>query len=335
MQFKSRSLDELGSLIVGDHKFFRYRSSYFITQLFEEAGLPHRHNGEWRPKWATEQIKDMIEKTPAAPNQLPPDFIALLQALMVIEDAQEDDPDRSKALEALNAPLKREGFTAFFDSNNDLYFKHLGTQTASVKPNPHRAFNPEEVARRSQLEAFLNKCSEDDLLHDVLLPLFRQLGFHRIVETGHEDKNIEHGKDMWMRYTLPTQHMLYIGLQAKKGKLDASADSTKLDGPNTGVAIVHHQVLMMLDSPVWDSELNIERLVDHAYIVAGGKITKSARLWIGRNLAPKQRSRIFFMDRDDILDLYVSSNTPLPAGAVPPPPPPPASPFDWDDEVPF
>ena len=146
--------------------------------------------------------------------------------------------------------------------------------------------------------------------------MLRQIGFHRVTPSGHKDKNLEHGKDVWMRYMLPSQHMLYFGIQAKRGRLDASADSTKRDGLNTNIAIIHGQVLMMLDSVIFDPEFNSERLVDHAFIVAGGDVTKSARLWLGRNLGNSQRSRIMFMDRDDILNLFISSNTQLPFKAI-------------------
>lgn len=37
---------------------------------------------------------------------------------------------------------------------------------------------------------------------------------------GHKDKTLEYGKDLWMKFTLPTQHVLYFGIQAKKGKLE-------------------------------------------------------------------------------------------------------------------
>jgi hypothetical protein len=53
-------------------------------------------------------------------------------------------------------------------------------------------------------------------------------------------------------------------------------------------------------------------LVDHAYIVAGGEITKVARAWIGNNLDASQRRSIALMDRDDILNLYVVTNLPVP-----------------------
>ena len=68
-------------------------------------------------------------------------------------------------------------------------------------------------------------------------------------------------------------------------------------------------------------------LVDHAFIVAGGEITKAARNWLGGKLDQSKRSQILFMDRDDILNLYVVSTLPLPSGAVP------ANPLN--DDIPF
>jgi hypothetical protein len=78
------------------------------------------------------------------------------------------------------------------------------------------------LKKRDDLAKYLDRCSEDELIEEVLLPLFRQLGFHRITAGGHKDKALEYGKDVWMKYVLPTQHVLYFGLQAKKDKLDAS-----------------------------------------------------------------------------------------------------------------
>jgi len=39
--------------------------------------------------------------------------------------------------------------------------------------------------------------------------------FNGLRLAGHKDKALEYGKDIWMRYTLPTQHVLYFGLQVK------------------------------------------------------------------------------------------------------------------------
>ena len=173
---------------------------------------------------------------------------------------------------------------------------------------------------------FLDGASEDELIEEVLLPLFRQLGFHRITAAGHRDKALEYGKDVWMKHTLPTRHVLYFGLQAKKGKLDSSG-VTK--GANANIAEIYNQVLMMLGHEIFDPETSRKVLVDHAFIVAGGEITKAARNWLGGKLDATKRSQVMFMDRDDILNLFVVSNVPLPSKALASSKPPP------DDEIPF
>jgi hypothetical protein len=150
------------------------------------------------------------------------------------------------------------------------------------------------------------------LIEEVLLPLFRQLGFHRVTAAGHKDKALEYGKDLWMKFTLPTQHVLYFGIQAKKGKLDASGVSK---AANVNVAEIHSQATMMLGHEIFDPEIGKRVFVDHAFIVAGGAITKAARNWLGNKLDASKRSQIMFTDRDDVLNLFVVTNLPLPSGA--------------------
>jgi hypothetical protein len=74
---------------------------------------------------------------------------------------------------------------------------------------------------------------------------------------------------------------------------------------------------MMLGHEVFDPEIGKRVLVDHAFIVAGGDITKAARNWLGNKLDASKRSQILFMDRDDILNLYVVTSLPLPSAAWP------------------
>jgi hypothetical protein len=68
---------------------------------------------------------------------------------------------------------------------------------------------------------------------------------------GHKDKALEYGKDIWMKHTLPTTHVLYLGIQVKKAKLDA-AGATK-EG-NANIAEVLNQVTMMLGHEIFDPE---------------------------------------------------------------------------------
>jgi lambda family phage portal protein len=91
------------------------------------------------------------------------------------------------------------------------------------------------------------------------------------------------------------------------------------------------EIGMMLGHEVFDPELNRRVLVDHAFIVAGGEITKAARNWLGNKLDAAKRSQVMFMDREDILYLFIVTNLPLPKGALPPP----RAISELDDEIPF
>lgn len=326
MKFKPRNLRAIAEMVIGDAEHFPYRSSSYITEFLQECGLDFVHDGSTRWRWTADRLEELLAEPQPTAFALPDRFVLLLRTLMDKSDAQDSDPDRSLALTALNAPLMREGFEAFYGEDRFLHVRHIGTKTVSTPSNPHRPLTPNEFKRKEQLTAFLDRCSEDELIEEVLLPLFRQLGYHRITAAGHKDKALEYGKDVWMRYTLPTQHILYFGIQAKKGKLDASGASK---ASNNNVAEIHNQALMMLGHEIFDPETSKKALVDHAFIVAGGEITKQARNWIGERLDASKRSQIMFMDRDDILNLYIVSNLPLPSSALPAEP-------DWlNEEVPF
>lgn len=283
---------------------------------------------EPRWSWVADRLEEVLTQPHAAPTAPPDAFIRIIRAILDKNDAQEGDPDRTGALTALNIVLKREGWEAFYDAHSIGQLRHIPTNTIAQIANPHRPMTPEELKRKALLTAYLENCSEDTLIEELLLPLFRQLGFQRITAAGHEDKALEYGKDVWMKYTLPTLHVLYFGIQAKKGKLD-SAGMGKRGSAN--IAEIHNQANMMLGHEIFDPELNRRVLVDHAFIIAGGEITKQARNWIGNKLDAAKRSQIMFMDRDDILNLFIVTNLPLPKSALAS-----ANPAHiFDDPIPF
>lgn len=334
MKFKERTLDALADMIVGNGDdgttYFLYRSSSYITRLFRDADTDYAHDGSTRAVWAAGVVAEILAE-PHANAQTPPEtFCRLIATLMDPDDARNEGQDRSKALEVLNNALRREGFEAFYAEDGRCYLRHVGTNTiVMTAASPHRPLSKAELERKDALISYLNKASEDDLIEAVLLPLFRQLGFHRITAAGHRDKALEYGKDIWMKYTLPTQHVLYFGLQAKRGKLDSSGVT---GARNANVAEIHNQVTMMLGHEIFDPELSRRVLVDHAFIVAGGEITKAARNWLGTKLDQSKRSQVMFMDREDILNLFIVTGLPLPIGAVPVPS---VSPYSFDDDIPF
>jgi hypothetical protein len=331
MKVKQRTIWDIADMICGNvengkEALFPYRSSSVITRFFRDCETDYVHDGSTRSSWVSGVLAEILQEPQPSANVPSETFARVIRNLMDQGDAMEGDPEREKALAALNVALAREGYEAFYGEDRLCYLRHVATNTIAVPgPNPHRPFSAAELKKREDLTKYLDRCSEDELIEEVLLPLFRQLGFHRITAGGHKDKALEYGKDIWMKYVLPTQHVLYFGLQAKKDKLDASGDSK---AGNRNIAEIHNQAVMMLGHEVFDSETSKRVLVDHAFIVAGGEITKAAKNWLGNKLDATKRSQIMFMDRDDILNLYVVTNLPLPAGALP------ETPFS-DDDVPF
>lgn len=331
MKWKDRTIDEIAEMICipqgKTDSFFVYRSSYYITRFFRDADTDYAHDGTSRAVWTAGTLVKILEE-PHPDAQTPPDtFCRVIRVLMDQGDSMNEGPDRPGALKALNTTLAREGFEAFYAEDKRCYLRHIGTKkVAGVSTSPHRPLSAAERTRRAQLAAFLDKCSEDELIEEVLLPMLRQAGFHRITAGGHKDKSNEFGKDIWMRYQLPTQHYLYFGIQAKKGKLDSSG-MTK--GTNANIAEIYNQALMMLAHEIFDPETNRKVLVDHAFIVAGGEITKAAQQLLGGMLDATKRSQIMFMDRNDIINLFIVHNVQLPEGALP------KSTSDLGDDIPF
>lgn len=319
MEFKSRTLNQIAKMICGDIKdnqisYFKYRSSFYLTEFFGDAETEFVHDGSTRSKWVAETLVEVL-KEPSTNHDMPSEtFCRIIQILMDQSDAYNEDKNRLNALIELNTALSRENFEAFYAEDKKCYLKHIPSQKIlKSSASPHRPFNTAEVKRREMLVKYLDGCSEDNLIEEILMPLFRQLGFYKISVAGHKDKSLEYGKDIWMKFILPTQHWLYFGIQVKKGKLDASG-MTK--GSNTNIGEIHNQVLMMLGHEIFDPEIGKNVLVDHAFIIAGGEITKSAKNWLGGKLDTSKRSQILFMDREDILNQFIANNLPLPTSTV-------------------
>jgi hypothetical protein len=71
----------------------------------------------------------------------------------------------------------------------------------------------------------LDAASEDEITATILVPFFQRLGFYRVNAAGHQEKILEFGSDLWMKYQLPTGHWLYFCAQIKKVKIDAKGAS--------------------------------------------------------------------------------------------------------------
>lgn len=287
---------------------FPYRSSSYLTQFFENCDLPYAHDGSTR-KWWVQTVLDKLNRGPTTNRFLPPDtLVRVVQELMDPLELEQENLDRESALKGLNKALGRDGLQAYFDGAGRCHVRNLEGSESSVGGGPlRRALTPEEVAISRRLEEFMDGASEDTFTSDMLVPLFRQLGFIRVVTAGHKDKALEFGKDVWMKYQLPTDHYIYFGVQVKLGKLDSSSGSL-----NRNIATILDQVSMSLRDPIFDAETGRRNLVDHVLIVTAGEITKAAKRLVAENLDASQRRHVLFMDRDHLLDLWLRLQLPVP-----------------------
>ena len=308
MKLKKKTINEIADMICGnENNYFIYRSSSYLTEFFEECGLNFVHDGSTRKWWVVGVLSTILSEPESNPSLLPDKFVLVIRELMDIHDAKDSDPERKNAIRELNSSLARDGFQAYYDDEHICQILSTKTRVnSSAILSPQRAWTKEEQEISKSIEEFMESSSEDVITKEILLPLFHHLGFQRITHANHKDKSLEYGKDVWMKYILPTSHNLYFGVQVKKGRIRSSAKPNE-----SNIAELLSQIKMMLDHVIFDPEINKRRLVDHAIIVASGEITKQARNWLGGKLDASQRSQILFMEQKDILDLFIKHKIPI------------------------
>lgn len=307
MKFRNRTITDLSELVCGNvRQGFKYYTQRQLAELMDDAGIAFASNQSTRAKDVAASLHTELDTFDGSPS---PRFHRLIELVMEREDATEDDgPDRQIALETINGVLKREGYVAYYDDKKRCRLRRIEERVV-VPERTQTAFTPAEIEQCRKLEAYLDGASEDQTIEYVVVPIFRHLNYKRITAAGHKDKALEYGKDVWMKFTLPTKHVIYFGAQVKREKI-AAAGRQKAGTANA--AEIVQQVRMMLGHEVFDPDINSKRLVDHAYIISGGEITKAARNWIAGELDRSQRSQLLFFDRADILDLFITNGLRVP-----------------------
>lgn len=305
MKLQPRTIKELSEMICGQDygKNFIYRSSSKLSDFFSNCNLPYVHDGSTRVYWVRDKLNEVNENLSTDP-QLPSDgLIRIIQELLEPTDFVETDQDRRAAFTDMNRSLVRDGLEVYFDGRKKINLRNIKSQVTSAGVILNKPIlTDEELKNKIKLENYLSSASEDKIIEKVLIPIFRQLGFLRITSTGHKDKALEYGKDVWMKYQLPTLHYIYFGMQVKKTKIDSSGRG----GGNIGEIL--NQITMMLDHPIWDPESNRKHLLDHMFIVSAGEITKQAKNFLAEKLDIEARRRIIFLEKEDILELAISIN---------------------------
>jgi hypothetical protein len=316
--FSNRTMNALGSMVAGGsqnvtEEHFVYRSAWFLTQFFQDCGHDVPFDNSSRIPWATDQLRAILADPPPRPNTLPQRFAIVIRNLMDRDDTLEGgDRERPKAIARLNRYLRAEGYEAFYGEDGQCHLRNVKTKVVSHFELARRAITEKEREREKLLDSYLNVCSEDELIEQILTPLFRSMSYERINVPGHPNM-LEFGKDMWMRYRLPTGHSIFFAVQVKKGTVDARG---RTRGDNVNAAELLTQAQMALKHPIHDPETNKKVLVDHVYLIAGGTITQPARHFIIEELDRESRRHIIFMDRAELLDQFATTTIPLPEEAL-------------------
>lgn len=298
MRLRDYILEQLAEMVIGDNSAFPYRSSFYISQFFEKCGFPFSHDGSTRKWWVAARLKELNTGSYQAADLPSDDILRVITELFDLDHFDRKEKDMNAALVELNRLLQKQSLEAYFDASGRCYLRNTGTGVvSSASEQQTRPLTAEEISQRQKVAAFLESASEDEFTQSLLVPLFQRLGFRRVSVTGHDEKLLEYGKDLWMKYQLPTGHWIYFAAQIKREKLDARGGSG-----DKNTATVLDQVRMALDHPVFDPETSRKVLVDHVYVISAGEITRSARNWLVEKLDQSQRRQIIFMDREEFLD---------------------------------
>lgn len=264
---------------------FPERTANKIIEFFENCDVDSQAETSVR-KGRVLEILRRVNEEPSEDSTLPSaSLVRIVQELFDPHAFEAAGRDRAAAARELSAELERDNLELFADQAGRYQIRAIDGGAQTAEPLRRRVWTPAERRRREELTEYLTEATEDDLIEKVLVPMFSQLRFSRVSAAGHHDKALEFGRDLWMRYRLPTGHYIYLGAQVKKGKLER---------------------------PVLDPETNRKSLLDHVFIICSGKITKQAKEWLENCLDTEGRRRILFMDREELLDTLIGTNIRLP-----------------------
>ena len=102
MEFKNRTLIQIADMICGNFKnensFFRYRSSSFLTEFFQDCDADYAHDGSTRKYWVAETLRQILAEPQPTANTPPETFARVIRTLMDQGDAINEDAERKGAL---------------------------------------------------------------------------------------------------------------------------------------------------------------------------------------------------------------------------------------------
>jgi len=161
------------------------------------------------------------------------------------------------------------------------------------------------ILSRQDLISFFEIANEDDVTQFFLVPLFRKMGFEKVIAKGHEEKILEFGQDIkLMKLRLPTGHYLYFVSQVKIGTIGASAKqpTQEIEGILTEIRPAFHK-------KIFDPDIGKSMKPDHVFLITSGKIGEQAKLYLYEQIESQDRN-IKILEREQLIDLYFKNGLP-------------------------
>ena len=78
MKFKERTIIQIADMICGNddyNKFFIYRSSSYLTELFYDCDTDYAHDGSTRRYWVADVIRKILSESQPNQNKPPETFL--------------------------------------------------------------------------------------------------------------------------------------------------------------------------------------------------------------------------------------------------------------------
>jgi hypothetical protein len=94
MEFKRRTLMQIADMICGNSRegetnYFRYRSSSYLTEFFQDCDTDYAHDGSTRNYWVAETLNTILAEPQPDATTPPATFARVIRTLMDQSDASE------------------------------------------------------------------------------------------------------------------------------------------------------------------------------------------------------------------------------------------------------
>ena len=162
------------------------------------------------------------------------------------------------------------------------------------------------ILSKTQIEDFLDRANEDQFTDFLLVPLFRKMGFEKVIAKGHKERILEFGQDIkLMKLRLLTDHYLYFVSQIKIGTIGASSSQ-----PTQEIEGILSEIRPAFNKSIFDPDIGRNITPDHVYLITSGRIGEQAKVYLYEQIDKSQRRNLLLLENHQLIELYFKYGLP-------------------------